>query len=97
MRILKKWTLKQFREKHPDSELALRHRYKEVNTHDREWPSDVTKQFSRASTLPNNRIVFRIKWNDYRLVVRVDYSFRLVFIRFIGTHAEYDKIDAATI
>lgn len=97
MRILKKATLKHFWLKHTDSKIALEVWYKE--TYEANWktPYDVTQSFARASSLPNDRIVFRIKGNAYRLVVKIDYKFSLVFIRFIGTHEAYDKIDASNI
>ena len=64
---------------------------------ERETPNDVILTFPKASIIPNNRVVFRLQRNEYRLVVIVDYKFGKVFVRFIGTHAEYDKIDATTI
>ena len=53
--------------------------------------------FRSADILPDNRVVFNIGGNGYRLVVKIEYSFQTVFIRFIGTHAEYDRIDATNI
>jgi len=60
-------------------------------------PSDVKKSYANASILKNGRIVFNIKGNSYRLIVRINYEKQWVFIRFIGTHSEYDKIDADNI
>jgi len=54
-------------------------------------------RYSDASILRNNRVVFRVKGNTYRLVVRIDYGNGLVFIRFVGTHAEYDRINAEEV
>jgi mRNA interferase HigB len=54
-------------------------------------------EYPSASILVDNRIVFNIKGNNYRLIVKINYSYKMVWIRFIGTHAEYDKIDATTI
>ena len=51
----------------------------------------------RPDFLANNRVVFNISGNKYRLVVKVDYDFQVIFIRFIGSHAEYDKVDASII
>lgn len=64
-----------------------------------EWnkPSDIKAFYSTVSILKNSRIVFNIKGNDYRLVVKINYERQWLFIRFIGTHDEYDKIDANTI
>jgi len=53
--------------------------------------------YSSASILPNNRVVFNIRGNHYRLVVQIHYNTQIVYIRFIGTHVEYDQIDATTI
>ena len=60
-------------------------------------PAEVKDQYRSASILKNNRIVFNIAGNKYRLVVRINYSSKNVFMRFIGTHPEYDKIDAEVI
>jgi mRNA interferase HigB len=60
-------------------------------------PDDIKARYPSASFLPNNRAVFNIKGNRYRVVVAIKYEFFAVFIRFIGAHAEYDTIDAATI
>jgi len=67
---------------------------KKANWHN---PHDVKKQFGSASLITNNRVVFNIKGNKYRLVVLINYSSSWVFVRFIGTHDEYDEIDASTI
>ena len=60
-------------------------------------PSDVKQEFRNASILKDGRVVFNIAGNKYRLVVWINYTYRVVYIRFIGTHALYDKIDAQTI
>ena len=60
-------------------------------------PADVKERYPDASTLKNNRVVFNIKGNDYRLVAAIHYDKQRVFVRFIGTHAQYDKIDSETI
>ena len=60
-------------------------------------PADVKDQYRSASILKNNRVVINIAGNKYRLVVRINYDSKTVFIRFIGTHKAYDKIDAETI
>lgn len=60
-------------------------------------PQDLKNQYRNVSIIENNRAVFNIKGNRYRLVVAIDYKRQLVFIKFIGTHTEYDKIDASTI
>lgn len=97
MRIISEKTLREFWEKHPDAEPSLRAWRDDVRRADWEKPTDITDVYNNASTLPNNRARFDIKHNTYRLVVAIHYKSRIVFIRFIGTHNEYDKIDAATI
>jgi len=62
-----------------------------------ESPADVKAQYGSASILKDNRVVFNIAGNKYRLVVRINYDSKTVFVRFIGTHREYDKIDAEVI
>lgn len=60
-------------------------------------PTEIKKTYRNASILPNNRVVFNIKGNTYRLVLAVNYAYGIVYIRFIGTHHDYDKIDATII
>ena len=60
-------------------------------------PADIKAQFRSASILKNRRVVFNIKGNDYRLVVSVAYKFGAIYIKFIGTHSQYDAVDAETI
>jgi mRNA interferase HigB len=60
-------------------------------------PQDVKKQYASASIIANNRIVFNIKGNDYRLIVAVAYQMQYVYVKFVGTHADYDKVDAACV
>ncbi len=60
-------------------------------------PSDMKEAYRNASFTANNRVVFNIKGNDYRLVVLVRYDKGLLFVKFVGTHAQYDKIDASTV
>jgi len=66
---------------------------------DASWmqPSDIKAQFGSASILKNRRVVFNIKGNDYRLVVAVAYRYQSVYIKFVGTHAQYDAIDVLTV
>jgi len=97
MRIIKKKTLQEYWENHSDSKEPLINWYEQVRTKNWKTPQDVKNFRGDASILPDNRVVFNIKGNDYRLVVRMNYEYGKVFIRFIGTHAEYDKIDAGSI
>lgn len=97
MRIVKRSTLKEYWEEHKDVEEPLKAWFFEAEH--AEWKSshDVTQHYRTADPIPGNRVVFNIKGNKYRLVVKIHYNTGIVYIRFIGTHAEYDKIDAETI
>lgn len=97
MRIISKKTLKNFWEQHPDAKGPLEAWVDEAKH--AEWRSshDIKARYSRASILGNKRVVFDIKGNDYRLIVSVSYKFSAVYIKFIGTHADYDKVDAETV
>lgn len=97
MAIISKTILRDFSEKHPDSEGALTKWYNEVKSAD--WSSfiDVKKTFNTADYAGNDRYVFDIKGNQYRLIALLIFKIRTVFILFIGTHKEYDKVKAAEI
>ena len=97
MRIIAKKILRDFWEAHPDSEQQLKSWYQE--TANCEWtsPNQIKREYPSASFLVDNRVVFNIKGNHYRLIVKISYNYQMVWIRFIGTHAEYDKINAKTI
>ncbi len=94
MRIIAKRTLREFWERNPDAERSLRAWHKEVQTAEWDTPTDVKSAYPKASIIGDNRVVFRMKGKAYRLVVKVNYRTRIVFVRFAGTHAEYDRIDA---
>ncbi len=97
MRIITRRSLRKFWERHPDAEKPLRAWFIDTKHADWKTPSDIKRIYQNASILSNNRVVFNIKGNKYRLIVSVHYNTGIVYIRFIGTHAEYDKIDATTI
>lgn len=97
MRVIAKRTLREFWEKHGDSEQQLKAWYNEVEQADWKTPNEIKKEYPSASILEDNRIVFNIKGNHYRLIVRINYKYGIVWIRFVGTHAEYDKVDATKI
>jgi mRNA interferase HigB len=97
MRVIAVKTLKSFLEKYPDAENALRAWYTEVRRANWRGPQDVKNAYGTASMLRNNRVVFNIKGNSYRLVVAVKYEFQVVYIRFVGTHAAYDRVNAEEI
>ena len=98
MRIVTFTSIKEFVKKHPNSDVALRDWY--YKTKRVEWDSlnDIKQTFNSVDDyVRNNRYVFNIKGNNYRLVAIVIFALKKVYIRFIGTHAEYDKIDSSTI
>jgi mRNA interferase HigB len=97
MRIIAFSTLRSFWEKHPDAETSLRVWYAEASRADWRTPSDIKAAYRNASFTANNRVVFNIKGNDYRLVVAVHYDRGQMFVRFIGNHRQYDKINVETI
>jgi len=97
MRVISKSTLREFWEKHSDCEQQLKSWYREADAAQWENSNDIKKEYPSASFLQNNRVVFNIKGNNYRLIVRINYSYKMLWIRFVGTHAEYDKIDANKI
>ena len=97
MRVISVKTLRDFWQKHPDSESALRAWYTEAKKASWRSPQDIKTAYRSSSILRNSRVVFNIKGNTYRLVVAVKYEFQLVYVRFVGTHAAYDKIDAEKI
>ena len=96
-RVFAKSTLREFWEKYPDSEQYLKTWYDTAMNADWKTPNDVKQSYANASILKDSRIVFNIKGNSYRLVVKFNFERQLAFIRFIGTHAGYDKIDANRI
>ncbi|NMC84220.1 MAG: type II toxin-antitoxin system HigB family toxin [Anaerolineaceae bacterium] len=97
MRIISRRRLVEFWEAHPDAEPPLRAWYTEAKKASWNSPAEIKAIYRSVSILPNNRVVFNIKGNTYRLVVVVEYSQEKMFIRFVGTHAEYDRIDATSI
>lgn len=97
MRIVTFLRVKEFIEKYPDSDIALRDWYKK--TQNCEWKnlSDIKDTFNSADYVGNNRFVFNIKGNHYRLVAIIIFASQKVYIRFIGTHKDYDKINVSNI
>jgi mRNA interferase HigB len=99
MRIIAKRTLKEFWESllYKDAKGPLEAWHAFVSKVDWNGPADIKIQFRHASFIKDNRVVFNIAGNKYRLIVKINYSYRVVYIRFIGTHNQYDKIDAERI
>lgn len=97
MRIISKRTVRQCWTRHREAEQALRAWFHEVQHLEWRSPADVKRSFPSADILPGNRVVFNIKGNHYRLIANIHYNTGILFIRFVGTHAEYDQVDATTI
>ena len=96
-RIFAKSTLREFWEKNPESEQYLKTWFDTAINTDWETPNDVKQTYANESILKDNRVVFNIKGNSFRLVVKFNFKKKWIFIKFIGTHKEYDKIDANNI
>ena len=96
-RIFAKSTLRDFWELHPDSEQYLKTWFDTAMNSGWKSPNEVKQTYANASILKSGRIVFNIKGNAYRLVVKLNFEKQWIFIRFIGTHEEYDRIDVNTI
>ena len=97
MRIISRQTLKEFWEKHPDAAQPLQAWYADLRASKWKSPSEIKTVYRNASFVGDNRVVFNIKGNTYRVVAAVQYQFGIVHIRFVGTHEEYDRIDAGTV
>jgi mRNA interferase HigB len=97
LRIIAKKILRDFWQIHPDSEQQLKAWYQETSKAHWTNPSKIKIEYPSASFLADNRVVFNIKGNQYRLIVKINYDYQMIWIRFIGTHAAYDKINAKTI
>jgi len=97
MRVVAVSTLRKFWDRHPDVEQPLKAWLQEASNAEWRQPSDIKAHYRSVSVLKNRRVVFNIKGNDYRLVVAIAYQLQIVFVKFIGTHADYDLVDADTV
>lgn len=97
MRVIAKKTLREFWQLHADVQPALEEWYFHADKAQWSSPSDITNTVANSRHLGNHRFSFKIKGNHYRLVVAVNFAYQVVYIRFVGTHAEYNKINALTI
>ena len=99
MRIIARKTLRHFWEKpqYADAEQALKAWFREASNADWASPAEIKAAFRTASIVGNNRVIFNICGNKYRLVVRVNYPYRVMYIRFIGTHPQYDRINVQEV
>ena len=97
MRVISKKTLITFWEKHSDSDQVLRAWYDEAVGAHWQTPNEIKDQYKSASVVGENRVVFNIAGNKYRLIVAIAYQFGAIYIKFVGTHQEYDKVNALTV
>lgn len=97
MRVIAVKTLRDFWTAYPDSEQSLLAWYDEASKARWTQPADIKAHYASASILKNRRVVFNIKGNDYRLIVAIAYKVGLVYVKFIGTHAQYDAVDSETV
>jgi mRNA interferase HigB len=97
VRVFNRSTVRAFADAHADVRQPLLAWFAEVARAHWSGPDDIKTRYPSASFLRADRVVFNVKGNKYRVVVAVKYEFFAVYIRFIGTHAAYDEIDAATI
>jgi mRNA interferase HigB len=97
MRVVAKKVLREFWTTHAEAEHQLKTWYKEASKVDWYYPSDIKNEYAKASILKNSRVVFNICGGSYRLIVKINYQRQWVFVRFIGTHNDYDNIDAENI
>ena len=97
MRIIAKSTLKEYWQKHNDCEPQLLSWYKIFKQAKYQTFDEVLADFGTMKIVGTDRIIFKIKGNNYRLIVKLSFTNQLVYIRFIGTHGEYDKVNAKTI
>lgn len=97
MRIIAFKTLRLFGEQHPDAQQALQAWYRDAKRATWRTPADIKAVYRNASIVEENRVVFNIRGNHDRLVVAINYPHGIVYIRFIGSHHDYDQIDVTTI
>lgn len=97
MRVIAKRTILDCIKKYPDAEKSLLCWFKEASEASWKSPNQIKRLYPSASVIPDSRVVFNIKGNHYRLVVKLNYAYGIVWVRFFGTHADYDKINASTI
>ncbi len=97
MNVISKRTLIKFYEQYPQAKSALEVWHSDARKSIWSSPNDIKEIYSSASFLSDNRVVFNIKGNDFRLIVHIDYLRKIIRVKFVGTHAQYDKIDAKEV
>ena len=97
MRIIALSTLRAFWENHPDARQSLQAWNEDARHALWKSPADIKAVYRNASIIGNNRAVFNIKGNDYRLIAAINYHLGIIYIRFVGNHKDYDRIDATVV
>ena len=97
MRLIAVKILRDFWAAHPDAQSPLRAWADEVRQAQWQQPADIKARYASASVLRSRRVVFNVKGNDYRIVVAIAYRLGVGYVKFVGTHAQYDRIDADTV
>ena len=97
VRVISKKILVEYYEKHKETKSQLETWYREAKNAEWRNPQEVKEKYRSASIIGGNKVVFNIKGNKYRLVTRINYRMKIVYIKFIGTHKEYDKINVEEI
>jgi mRNA interferase HigB len=97
VRIIALRTLREFWTDHADAEQPLRAWYADAKSAEWKTPGQIKARYANASILGRNRVVFSIRGNTYRLIVAINYGLGIVYVRFIGTHTECDRVDAETV
>ena len=97
MRVIAVKNLRDFWETQPSAEASLKAWLADAKAANWQSPADIKARYANASILKSRRVVFNVKGNDFRLIVAVAYQFAAVYIKFIGTHSQYDAIDADTV
>jgi len=97
LRVFAKKTLQEFWIQHPDSEQQLKSWYREAEKSEWQNSNQLKREYPSASIVGDNRVIFNIKGNNYRLIVKINFHYQMMWIRFVGNHKEYDRIDATKI
>lgn len=97
LRVIAKKILREFWERHKDCEQQLKSWYQEASSAAWKNSKEIKLKYPTASIIGGNRVVFNIKGNTYRLIIKINFDYQMIWIRFIGAHAEYDKINAKTM
>lgn len=97
MRVIAKKILREFWVNHADCEQQLKSWFREAERSKWKNSNEIKKEYPSASILKDNRVVFNIKGNNYRLIVRINFHYQMMWIRFVGTHKEYNRVDANKI